>query len=490
MKLNSLLSVLPFYDTSETITDIDISHIEADSREVTAGSLFVCIEGYTVDGHDYINQAIANGAVAILAEKDVDTSVPVIRVANTSRAMAVVAAAFYDHPTKQFPLIGVTGTNGKTTTTYLLESILNEFDQKTGLIGTIQMKIGQNTYPVQNTTPDALFLQRTFQRMHAEHVDAAVMEVSSHALDLGRVHGCDFDIAVFTNLSQDHLDYHKDMNDYLHAKSLLFAQLGNTYDETRKKFAVINDDDLAAATLKKSTAQHVITYGCQSSAQVRATDIHMEVTKTTFTMETPIGSIRINSSLIGKFNIYNMLAAGAAAICAGVPLSVIQRSLENMKGVSGRFEPVDGSDDFAVVVDYAHTPDSLENVLETINGFAENNVYVVVGCGGDRDKQKRPLMASIAMKYADHAIFTSDNPRTEDPNAILDDMTRDLSGTGYDVIESRKEAISHAVSLAEKGDIVLIAGKGHETYQEINHTKYDFDDREVAKAAIKSAAGN
>ncbi|TRM12307.1 UDP-N-acetylmuramoyl-L-alanyl-D-glutamate--2,6-diaminopimelate ligase [Lentibacillus cibarius] len=490
MKLNSLLSVLPFYDTSETITDIDISHIEADSREVTAGSLFVCIEGYTVDGHDYINQAIANGAVAILAEKDVDTSVPVIRVANTSRAMAVVAAAFYDHPTKQFPLIGVTGTNGKTTTTYLLESILNEFDQKTGLIGTIQMKIGQNTYPVQNTTPDALFLQRTFQRMHAEHVDAAVMEVSSHALDLGRVHGCDFDIAVFTNLSQDHLDYHKDMNDYLHAKSLLFAQLGNTYDETRKKFAVINDDDLAAATLKKSTAQHVITYGCQSSAQVRATDIHMEVTKTTFTMETPIGSIRINSSLIGKFNIYNMLAAGAAAICAGVPLSVIQRSLENMKGVSGRFEPVDGSGDFAVVVDYAHTPDSLENVLETINGFAENNVYVVVGCGGDRDKQKRPLMASIAMKYADRAIFTSDNPRTEDPNAILDDMTRDLSGTGYDVIESRKEAISHAVSLAEKGDIVLIAGKGHETYQEINHTKYDFDDREVAKVAIKSAAGN
>ncbi|RYG74078.1 UDP-N-acetylmuramoyl-L-alanyl-D-glutamate--2,6-diaminopimelate ligase [Lentibacillus lipolyticus] len=488
MELKSLLSVLPFYDTSQTITDIDISYIEADSRKVTAGSLFVCMEGYTVDGHDYIDQAIANGAVAILAEKDVRASIPVIRVSNTSRAAAVVAAAFYGHPTKQFPLIGVTGTNGKTTTTYLLESILNECNQKTGLIGTIQMKIGQDTYPVQNTTPDALFLQKTFQRMHAEHVDAAVMEVSSHALDLGRVHGCDFDIAVFTNLSQDHLDYHKDMNDYLHAKSLLFAQLGNTYDEAGKKYAVINDDDPAGATLKKSTAQHVITYGCQPSAKVRATDIQLEVTRTAFTMETPVGSIRINSSLIGKFNIYNMLAAGAAAICAGVPLSVIQHSLGNMKGVSGRFEPVDGSEDYAVVVDYAHTPDSLENVLETINGFAENNVYVVVGCGGDRDKKKRPLMASVALKYADHAIFTSDNPRTEDPGAILADMTRELSGSGYEVVENRRDAIAHAVNLAEKGDIVLIAGKGHETYQEIGHTRYDFDDREVAKEAIRASA--
>ncbi len=258
----------------------------------------------------------------------------------------------------------------------------------------------------------------------------------------------------------------------------------------RKKFAVINEDDPAGAVLRKSTAQHVITYGCEASAHVRATDIQLEVTRTAFTMETPIGSIGINSNLIGKFNVYNMLAAAAAAICAGVPLPVIQQSLEKMKGVSGRFEPVDGSDDFAVVVDYAHTPDSLENVLETINGFAENNVYVVVGCGGDRDKKKRPLMASIALEYADHAIFTSDNPRTEDPGAILADMTSELSGSGFEVVENRKDAIARAVNLAEKGDIVLIAGKGHETYQEIGHTKYDFDDREVAREAIRASAAN
>ncbi|GAA0445859.1 UDP-N-acetylmuramoyl-L-alanyl-D-glutamate--2,6-diaminopimelate ligase [Lentibacillus halophilus] len=490
MKLKPLLSVLPFYNVSEPLGDMEISHLEADSRKVGDGGLFVCVKGYTVDGHDFAQQAVSNGASAILAEKPMDTSVPVIHVESTQRAAAVLAAAFHGNPTRHFPLIGVTGTNGKTTVTYLLESILNEWGRKTGLIGTIQMKIGQDAYPVNNTTPDALLLQKTFQQMQKDHVDTAVMEVSSHALDLGRVHGCDFDIAVFTNLSQDHLDYHKDMNDYLHAKSLLFAQLGNTYASDRKKFAVVNDDDPASVVLRKSTAQHVVTYGCEPSAQVRATNIELDVTHTTFTMETPVGSIRIDSNLIGQFNVYNMLAAGAAAISAGVPLSVIQQSLKQMKGVSGRFEPVHGHTDFAVVVDYAHTPDSLENVLETINGFVENNVYVVVGCGGDRDKQKRPMMASVATSHADHVIFTSDNPRTEDPNAILADMTSGLTGDGFEVIEDRNDAITHAVQLAEKGDIILIAGKGHETYQEIGDIRYDFDDRNVARQAMQVYAGH
>ncbi|MFD1360247.1 UDP-N-acetylmuramoyl-L-alanyl-D-glutamate--2,6-diaminopimelate ligase [Lentibacillus salinarum] len=485
MKLTELLSVLPFYHVSEAIEGIDIKKIEADSRQVTDGSLFICIEGFTVDGHDFVEQAVSNGATAILAQKEVQASVPVIRLTDTSREMAKLASKFYGYPTRQFPLIGVTGTNGKTTVTYLLASIFNQFEKKTGIIGTIQMKIGEDAYPVHNTTPDALFLQKTFQEMNREHVDTAIMEVSSHALDMGRVHGCDFDIAVFTNLSQDHLDYHQDMNDYLHAKSLLFAQLGNTYHEKQKKFAVINEDDPNSRFLKKSTAQHVMTYGCDHEAQIRAEDIHMEVTKTAFTMHTPVGSVQINSSLIGKFNVYNMLAASAAAICAGIPLTVIKDALDNMSGVNGRFQPVDGSRGFAAVVDYAHTPDSLENVLQTIKGFAENHVYVVVGCGGDRDKTKRPLMASIALKYADQAILTSDNPRTENPMAILDDMTAGLQDRNYLVIENRREAIFHAINLAEKGDIILIAGKGHETYQEIGHTRHHFDDREVAQEAIQ-----
>lgn len=486
MKLTKLLSVVPFFETKSVIDSIDISRIEVDSRSVSKGSLFICIAGFTVDGHEFVEQAIENGASAIIAEKTIESSVPTIIVPNTSRAAAMISATFYHHPTKRLPLIGVTGTNGKTTVTYLLESIFNQFKKKTGVIGTIQMKIGGETYPVKNTTPDALSLQKIFNQMTNEHVDQALMEVSSHALDLGRVSGCDFDIAVFTNLSQDHLDYHNNMDDYLHAKSLLFSQLGNTFNDGQKKFAVINQDDVSAEVLKRSTVQHVLTYGCETKSQVMATAINLEVAKTTFTLETPIGSTNVTSKLIGMFNVYNMLAASSAAIAANVPLPIIKQAMESIKGVSGRFELVEGDHPFAVIVDYAHTPDSLENVLQTISDFAKKNVYVVVGCGGDRDKTKRPLMAAMALKYADHMVVTSDNPRTEDPQTILEDMTESLSSNCYEVIESRRDAIFHVIDMAEKDDVILIAGKGHETYQEINKTRYDFDDRKVAKEAIES----
>ncbi|GAA0613080.1 UDP-N-acetylmuramoyl-L-alanyl-D-glutamate--2,6-diaminopimelate ligase [Virgibacillus siamensis] len=485
MKLSELLSELTFYEElNAPIDNVEIKNVEMDSREVGDGDLFICIDGFTVDGHKFAEQAVQNGASAILAEKDVSVPVPTVKVANTSRALPIVAGKFFQYPTKKLPLIGVTGTNGKTTVTYLLESIFNQVSRKTGLIGTIQMKIGEDIHPVKNTTPDALFLQRTFKQMHDEKVEQAIMEVSSHALDLGRVHGCDFDIAVFTNISQDHLDYHRNMEDYLHAKSLLFSQLGNSFDEENKKYAVINLDDPHADFLIRSTAQQVVTYGCEHEAHVMAEEINLEVTRTEFTLKTPVGSVRINSRLVGTFNIYNMLAASAAAIAANVPLSEIKDALEKVKGVSGRFEPVEGNHDFAVIVDYAHTPDSLENVLQTIKGFAKQKVYVVVGCGGDRDKTKRPLMADVAMNYADHVIFTSDNPRTEDSGEILSDMTDGLEDNHYEVIEGRKEAINMAVKLADTDDIILIAGKGHETYQEIGGTRYDFDDRVEAKKAI------
>ncbi|MEC5422787.1 UDP-N-acetylmuramoyl-L-alanyl-D-glutamate--2,6-diaminopimelate ligase [Virgibacillus sp. C22-A2] len=488
MKLKEVLSSLPFYEVSSSINEIEINNIEMDSRKVVPDNLFVCINGFTVDGHNYVHQATDRGAVAIIAEKQVESNVPVIIVPDTSRALAMLAVKFYNYPTSQLPLIGVTGTNGKTTVTYLLETIFNQNKKKTGVIGTIHMKIGEDEYPVNNTTPDALLLQKTFKSMLDQDVDQVIMEVSSHALDMGRVYGCDYDIAVFTNLSQDHLDYHKNIDDYLRAKSLLFAQLGNNYNGEAKKFAVINEDDPSSSQLKRSTAQHVITYGCKNTAQVMAEHIKLDAAGTFFNLKTPIGDIGINSKLIGMFNIYNMLAASSAAIASNISLTVIKEALESITGVNGRFEPVNAGQSYGVIVDYAHTPDSLENVLDTIREFAKNKVYVVVGCGGDRDRTKRPLMAQIAVKYADLAIFTSDNPRTEDPNVILDDMINGLDNmeNRYKVIVDRKEAINYAMQHAKKDDIVLIAGKGHETYQQVGLVKNHFDDREVARDAIKS----
>lgn len=486
MKLNELLTCLPYCETIKE--DITVTGLEMDSRKVKPGHVFVCIKGFTVDGHDYIEQAIHNGAVAIIAMKPADVSVPVIVVSDTSRALAMLAAKFYDYPTTKIPLIGITGTNGKTTTTYLLEAIFRQRKQKTSVIGTIQLKIGDEAFPINNTTPDVLFLQKMFKQMLDNGVDQAIMEVSSHALDQGRVYGCDYDIAVFTNLSQDHLDYHKDMDDYLRAKSLLFAQLGNSYKETNRKFAVINEDDSASSLLKRSTAQHILTYGCRHKADVMAKNIELKATGSNFTLSTPVGEINIQSRLIGMFNVYNMLAASTAAMAANVSLTDIKVALESISGVNGRFEPVDVGQDYTVIVDYAHTPDSLENVLQTIKEISKQNVYVVVGCGGDRDRTKRPLMAQIAVKYADQAFLTSDNPRTEDPEKILQDMVQGIADqhNNFQVITDRREAIFHAIGKAKKDDIILIAGKGHETYQQIGHEKIHFDDREVAKKAIKA----
>ncbi|WP_430791410.1 UDP-N-acetylmuramoyl-L-alanyl-D-glutamate--2,6-diaminopimelate ligase [Virgibacillus flavescens] len=486
MNLKEIISILPFYEAMYLVEDEPINDLKMDSREVNQGDLFICINGFTVDGHNFIDQAIANGAVAVITEKIVPITISTIIVPDSLRALAMIAAHFYKYPTNKFPLIGITGTNGKTTISYLMEAIMNEWNKKTGVIGTIQMKIGDQLFPVQNTTPDSLFLQKSFYNMVQSNVDVAIMEVSSHALDMGRVYGCDFDIAVFSNLSQDHLDYHKDMVDYLRAKSLLFSQLGNTYTQDKKKFAVINIDDPVHDILVRSTSQHIFTYSCKSQASIMAQNIILEANNTSFDLVTPVGEVIINSRLIGMFNVYNMLAAAGAAIALKVPIKVIKTALEEIKGISGRFEPIPGDHTFTTIVDYAHTPDSLENVLQVIQDFAKKNVYVVVGCGGDRDRTKRSQMAAIALKYADKVIFTSDNPRTEDPNEILADMIRGQEETHYTIIEDRKEAIYHVINLALEDDVILIAGKGHETYQLIGHNKIKFDDREIAKLAISA----
>lgn len=488
MELKTLLTCLPHYKQLQSGNPL-ISSIEMDSRQVQAGSLFVCINGFTVDGHDFVDQAIQSGASAILSERElinIDPTVPYIVVSDTKRALAQLADYFYNQPTRKLRLIGVTGTNGKTTTTHIIDEIFRANGELTGLIGTMYIKIGDQTIDVNNTTPESLVLQKTFRDMIEQKVTTATMEVSSHALDMGRVRGCDYDIAVFTNLTQDHLDYHKTMEEYARAKGILFAQLGSSIHYEKPKYAILNNDDPVSEMYKKVTAgAQIVTYGIDSECDVRATTIKMNGQGTTFTLTTPVGEAQISMKLVGKFSVYNVLAAISTAIAAKVPFQVIIDTVENMQGVAGRFELVNENQDYSVIVDYSHTPDSLENALTTVKQFAKGKVYVIVGCGGDRDKTKRPIMARIAVENSDEAIFTSDNPRTEDPIQILKDMEAGVQDEHYKVFVDRKEAIFYAIGHALKDDIILIAGKGHETYQIIGKQVLDFDDRKIAREAIK-----
>ncbi|WP_058307910.1 UDP-N-acetylmuramoyl-L-alanyl-D-glutamate--2,6-diaminopimelate ligase [Gracilibacillus massiliensis] len=485
MNANKLLSILPEYKCDQKLDRINIKKIEMDHREIVASSMFICIKGYTVDGHQFAQAAADNGATLIVAEKELDVSVPVVVVPDTSRALAHLANEFYQHPSKELNVIGVTGTNGKTSVTHIIDEIHRYVSQKTALIGTLQMVIGDQNYPVKNTTPDSLFLQKNLRKMVDENTEVVTMEVSSHALDLGRVHGVDVDIAVFTNLSQDHLDYHQTMDHYLFAKSLLFSQLGNSFNQKKMKYAIINQDDKNASFLKRATAQPILTYGVKSEATFQATEIEWKASGVSFKMLTPEGVVEIDSKLMGMFSVYNILAAAAASYASGITLTDIQTVLNQTTGVKGRFQPVEHQHDFSVIIDYAHTPDSLENVLSTIQRFCQGDIHVVVGCGGDRDRRKRPLMAKVACQYADYAIFTSDNPRSESPQSIIDDMVEGISFQNYQVQLDRKNAIQQAIQQAKKDDVVLIAGKGHETYQIVGDNVLDFDDEKVALEFLK-----
>ena len=484
MKLDELILRIPFKQKQGNGNPL-ITSIENDHRKVKEGSLFICIKGYTVDGHDLAEEAVKNGAVAVLAEKPISLSVPVVIVKSTQKVMALLADFFYGHPTQKLNLIGITGTNGKTTISHLVERLFQDADYTTGLIGTMYTKIGSEKYETKNTTPDSLTLQKTFADMVNQGVHTAVMEVSSHALDMGRVFGCDYDIAVFSNLTQDHLDYHGTMENYRYAKSLLFSRLGNSYRDQQPKYAILNADDSASIMFEKATSASVVTYGIIQKADVRATDIVITAEGTKFTLTTPEYSCQVTIPMIGKFNVYNCLAAIAVGLVSGLPIQKILTSLQNIKGVTGRFEPVYGGQDFTVIVDYAHTPDSLENVLKTINEFADKKIYTIVGCGGDRDRTKRPIMARVACEYSSNPIFTSDNPRSEDAMSILADMENGVTGYDYKKIADRKEAIFEAISSAEAGDVVLIAGKGHENYQIVGKEVLHFDDKEVALEAIQ-----
>ncbi len=482
--LKSLLDHLMVYQLFNE-DDPSITSIEMDSRKVEEGNLYICIKGEKFDGHEYVEDVVEKGASAIVAERMVETTIPVILVKDSRHAMAVLSDFFYDQPTHDLQLIGVTGTNGKTTVTHIMDHLFQDQNKRTGVIGTIEMRINNQKYPVANTTPEAPFLQKAFSKMIDEKVDSAFMEVSSHALEMGRVRGCDYDIAVFTNLSQDHLDYHETMEKYLQAKGLLFSQLGNTYDRKKQKIAILNADDDASKQLKRMTSAQIMTYGIENECDVIAKDIRISGKGTQFKIRTLKGEYEVTMKLVGKFSVYNVLAAVTAGIAAGLDEQKMISSVEQLEGVPGRFEVIDEGQPFPVIVDYAHTPDSLENVLTTIQEFAEGDVHVIVGCGGNRDRTKRPLMAQIAVKHSDHAIFTSDNPRTEPPEQILEDMEAGIAKGSYTSIIDRRAAIETAVNIAKKGDVILIAGKGHETYQIIGDQTIDFDDREVARQAIK-----
>lgn len=484
LKLEKVLRFVPFYQSSRPLKNVNITGLSMDSRSTSHGDLFICLRGVNMDGHRFAADAVKRGAAAVLAEDPLPLNVPVILVNDTTRAAAMTAAAFYHNPSEDLHVTGITGTNGKTSISYLLYDIFQRMEKKAGLIGTIEVDIAGKRQPVKNTTPDALTLQRYFSDMKRAGVEHAVMEVSSHALDQGRVYGCDFNVAVFTNLTRDHLDYHDHFDDYLRAKSLLFAQLGNGYNKKRERFAVINIDSPSASKFIRSTSQGLLTYGVKGRADVQARNCRLTEKGTFFRLETPIGNMMIESPLMGEFSIYNMLAAASAAILSGASLETIQQSFLHTKGIRGRFESIREGQPYGVVVDYAHTPDSLENVLKTATAVTSGKIILVVGCGGDRDRSKRSVMGNISVKYADQVIFTNDNPRSEDPEQIFADITADLKGN-YHIVEDRREALRQAVVSAGKGDMILIAGKGHETYQEIKGVRYPFDDRETAREIIR-----
>ncbi len=463
-----------------------------DSRRVVPGDFFVCIEGFQHDGHDFISEAVAGGCGGVVVQKDVPVppGVNKIRVPNTRLALAHLSAAFYDHPSRKLRLIGVTGTNGKTTTTHLINAILREAGYKTGLIGTIHNRIGEEILPVERTTPESLDLQELLYRMVKAGIDYCVMEVSSHALSLGRVARCDFDMGVFTNISQDHLDFHQDMDEYFRAKKKLFTQLTLASVKTGPKTAIINMDDQRGREIAGHCPVSWLGYGVERETDLQAVAIDIGPRGAKFSARNKGKTVPISISLTGMFSIYNALAAAGAAIAEGISLESIAKALAAVPGVAGRFESIDEGQDFGVIVDYAHTPDGLENILRAANEFVPGRKILVFGCGGDRDRTKRPLMGKIAVTHADYVVVTSDNPRSEDPVAIIADIEPGLKEGGksngeYEIIPDRRQAIAAAIRMARKGDMVILAGKGHETYQIIGEEVLPFDDGAVAREVLR-----
>ncbi|HEX7284575.1 MAG TPA: UDP-N-acetylmuramoyl-L-alanyl-D-glutamate--2,6-diaminopimelate ligase [Candidatus Angelobacter sp.] len=480
---------------SFTGLDSEICGLHYDSRRIQPGFLFVAMRGEAADGNRYIETALKNGAVAVVTDSALEPAragVAWAVVEHGRRALAQLAANFYGRPAEQLKITGITGTNGKTTTTFLTEAILNFSGNKTALVGTIEYHVAGKVLPAPHTTPESLELSQIFSEALAAGATDAAMEVSSHALEQGRVWGIPYEVAVFTNLTRDHLDYHKDMESYFAAKKLLFAGAG-----TRPpRVAVINaDDDYGMALLEAGhpKAERVISYGI-ASGDFHAENVDLQPTQTAFDLVTPEGRARITSRLIGKVNVYNLLAAAAAAHARRCTLEQIAEAVRGFNQVPGRFERVDCGQPFTVVVDYAHTDDALRNLTAIARDFArrggaQGRVITLFGCGGDRDRSKRPLMGQAAVKGSDFVVLTSDNPRSEDPLKIIEDVLPGLQsnhdGARYTVEPDRRQAIALAAAEAKPGDVLLIAGKGHEKYQITREGTFPFDDVQVARETLQ-----
>ena len=513
MNLAQLIKILEI--PSEVIADLNshdltepITSIHYSSREVRPSGLFVAIKGFKVDGHDFIPEAVQNGAAIIVAQKPVVTHVPVLVVPNTRKALAAIAAEFYGHPAQSLQLVGITGTSGKTTVTYLLEKILSAAGYRCGVIGTINYRYGETICPNPVTTPESLDLQRILSKMRDAGISHVIMEVSSHALDLHRVDHCRFDVGVFTNLTQDHLDYHLGMKDYWECKKKLFYKHLKPLNKNKiKAQAVINCDNDYGQNLYQELTNPKFSTGVIETADIRALDPKMSQAGITVTIKSFLGDLKISSALVGKHNLENLLSAAGAAAAMGVGLDAVKSGIEGLTCVPGRLEGVPNNKDRHVYVDYAHKPDALSNALETLRPLLSGRLICVMGCGGDRDKIKRPLMGEIAGRLADLTIITSDNPRNESPQEIIlqiaagmpksngrrftaEEILSGFNQKGFVIESDRKKAIRLAVAVSKPFDTILIAGKGHENYQIIGSQKVPFDDVVEAKAALALERAN
>lgn len=483
MKLSALISKLEIIEQTAP-GEMEIRDISYDSRFTEKGDVFVAISGFETDGHHYIKDAVEKGAVLVICERKPDISVPYVLVGDARFALAEISAAYFDYPAEKMQMIGVTGTNGKTTTTILLKNVLEAcLGGKIGLIGTNDIQIGKEIVETERTTPESYVLQKLLHQMQQAGCSHVVMEVSSHALALHRVAGITYTVSVFTNLSQDHLDFHKTMDAYAKAKAALFAQ---------SKVGIINIDDSYAPIMqevaKKSNCE-VLSYSIkQNEADLMAKDIRLKPEGISFSTLIPGEILRVALPIPGEFSVYNALAVIGASLKLGLGLNKVSQALEAAGGVKGRVEAAPTDGEYTILIDYAHSPDALENVLKTVAQFAKGRVVTLFGCGGDRDSTKRPLMGEVAARLSDFVIVTSDNPRTETPSKIIEDILPGVEKhkTPYVVIEDRVEAILHAMDHHEKGDVIILAGKGHETYQEINKVKHHLDEREVIAKHIET----
>lgn len=465
-------------------TGITVSDLQTDSRKVSAGTAFIAVKGTVTDGHDYIEQAVAAGAVAIICgqmPEQLHEQVTYIQVADSAQAAGLMAHNFYGEPSLKIKLTGVTGTNGKTTVATLLYKLFTKLGYKAGLISTVQNHVGEKIIPASHTTPDAISLNALLAQMAEEGCTHVFMEVSSHAIHQQRIAGLRFEVAVFTNITHDHLDYHKTFDEYIRVKKSFFDNL------PADSMAITNADDKRGMIMIQNTQAAALRYSLKTAAPLHGKILDNSLNG----LEMMVNGLHVHFRLIGEFNAYNIMAVFGAASSLGIPIGEIMEVLSSLEGAEGRFETVISPKDRVMgIIDYAHTPDALINVLSTIQKLKQRNerVIAVVGCGGDRDKTKRPLMAAAACEYSDSVIFTSDNPRSEDPQQIINDMTADMKSAHkrkYIAIPDRREAIKAAINLAESGDVVLVAGKGHEKYQEIKGIKYPFDDKEILKELFK-----